>query len=466
MTQQRRRLTHMLGESGSSRGTVSSLKAQNERLKSDIKELHAKIQAGDRRCSVCKTFISQFLYASNCLLYLQELQLNLERMRKLNYKLKQKSLELEKARQPASPVPSLDLSQSHSDLITVDEESHCSILQEELEQVRTYYTLILHHASKDTAAVEEWSGKLDFLMDFCNPLFNNPLFNSNVWQLTDLSDLFLHLILCTQNTSSVILLAVIVVQVTFDYAEMETNYGMLKREKLQLEKENDCLKQQLLRGEYDTQREDAKMKQLQHERDEALGKLQKMEEDLLSIVDSDETEGSAKEVQKRSTKEERGTSKWHELEAKLVQTEESLAATQEKVTEFTQREEQFLQQLQDVSGELEHSREQHRAEITNLREELNKQELHNTTAEDVESKIIKLQQELQQRTQENEAILQQKRDEMEAKEQQHLAEVIKLKEAMKTADNDRESSMEAFRLKVYMCHISCTLQSIHQYIFL
>ena len=68
MAQQRRRLTHMLGESGSSRGTVSSLRAQNERLKSDIKELHTKIQAGDRRCSVFKTFISQFLYASNSFL--------------------------------------------------------------------------------------------------------------------------------------------------------------------------------------------------------------------------------------------------------------------------------------------------------------------------------------------------------------------------------------------------------------
>ena len=80
---------------------------------------------------------------------------------------------------------------------------------------------------------------------------------------------------------------------TFDYAEMETNYGMLKHEKLQFEKETDGLKQQLLRGEYDTQRKDAKMKQLQHERDEA---LQKMEEELLSIVDSNETEGSAKDV--------------------------------------------------------------------------------------------------------------------------------------------------------------------------
>lgn len=58
----------MLGESGSSRGTVSSLRAQNERLKSDIKELHGKIQAGDRRCSVIKTIVSQFLYASNCFL--------------------------------------------------------------------------------------------------------------------------------------------------------------------------------------------------------------------------------------------------------------------------------------------------------------------------------------------------------------------------------------------------------------
>ena len=242
-------------------------------------------------------------------------------------------------------------------------------------------------------------------------------------------------------------------QVTFDYAEMETNYGMLKREKLLLEKENNYLKQQLLGGEYDTQREDAKMQQLQHERDEALSKLQKMEDELLSIVDSDETEGSAKEAQKQTPKLERETSKWYGLEAKLVQTETSLAAAQQRVTEFTQREEQFLQQLQDVSGELEHSREQHQVEITNLREDLNKQELHNTTVEDNKSKIMKLQHELQQRVQENEAVVQRKRDEMEAKEQQHLAEVAKLKEAMKTADNETANTIEALRLKVhtFMC---------------
>ena len=235
---------------------------------------------------------------------------------------------------------------------------------------------------------------------------------------------------------------------TFDYAEMETNYGMLKREKLLLEKENSSLKQQLLGGEYDTQREDAKMQQLQHERDEALSKLQKMEDELLSIVDSDEAEGSPKEVQKQAPKLERETYKWHELEAKLVQTETSLAAAQKKVTEFTQREEQFLQQLQDVSGELEHSKEQHQAEISNLREELSKQELHKTTAEDNESKIMKLQQELQQQVQENEAIVQRKRDEMEAKERQYLAEVAKLKEAMKTADSETANTIEALQHKV------------------
>ena len=66
----------------------------------------------------------------------------MERMRKMNYKLKQKSLELEKARLPASPVPSNVSLETQSDLAAVDEESHCSILQEELEQVRIY-TLIL-----------------------------------------------------------------------------------------------------------------------------------------------------------------------------------------------------------------------------------------------------------------------------------------------------------------------------------
>ena len=121
MTQQRRRLTHMLGESGSSHGAVSSLKAQNEYLNSDIKELRAKIQAGDCRCLVRKTFLSQFLYASNCLLPTGvTAKLGTDEETEL-----QKSLELEKGRQPASPVPSLDFSQSHSELTKVDEESHC-----------------------------------------------------------------------------------------------------------------------------------------------------------------------------------------------------------------------------------------------------------------------------------------------------------------------------------------------------
>lgn len=67
----------------------------------------------------------------------------------MNRKLKQKSSEQEKAiaRLPASPEPSntsLDLSQS--DLATVDEESHCSILQDELEQV-CMLTLTVQQAS-------------------------------------------------------------------------------------------------------------------------------------------------------------------------------------------------------------------------------------------------------------------------------------------------------------------------------
>ena len=250
--------------------------------------------------------------------------------------------------------------------------------------------------------------------------------------------------------------AVIVIQVTFDYAEMETNYTMLKREKLLLEKENCYLKQQLSAGEYDTQRETVKMQQLKHERDEALGKLQLMEDELVSIADSGDIEESTKEMHKLSTKQEEPT-KWHKLEAKLVETEASLAAAQEKVTEFAQREEQFLQQLQGISGELEHSREQHQVEITNLREELSKQKLQNTRGEDVESQIMKLQLELRQQVKENETVLQRSRVEMAAKEQKHFAELAQLNEAIKMVENETANTIEALRLKVstfmmYVCY--------------
>ena len=210
----------------------------------------------------------------------------------------------------------------------------------------------------------------------------------------------------------------IVGQVTFDYQEMETNYGILEQEKLLLEKENDYLKQRLLGGEYDVQRENMKTQQLQHERDEALNKLQKMEDELLNIARLDESKESVKEEQKESAKQERDT---HELETKLVQTEASLATAQEKVKEFSQREEQFLQQLQDMSGELEHSREQHQAEIISLREELSKREVQNTTVEETESKVMQMKQQLQQQVQENETILQKER-EVAAKEQRRLQE--------------------------------------------
>ena len=214
----------------------------------------------------------------------------------------------------------------------------------------------------------------------------------------------------------------IVGQVTFDYQEMETNYGILEQEKLLLEKENDYLKQRLLGGEYDVQRENMKTQQLQHERDEALNKLQKMEDELLNIARLDESKESVKEEQKESAKQEGDTTKWHELETKLVQTEASLATAQEKVKEFGQREEQFLQQLQDMSGELEHSREQHQAEITGLREELSKREVqNNTTVEETESKVMQMKQQLQQQVQENETILQKER-EVAAKEQRQLQE--------------------------------------------
>jgi len=246
---------------------------------------------------------------------------------------------------------------------------------------------------------------------------------------------------------------VIVVQVTFDYAEMETNYTMLKREKLLLEKENSYLKQ-LSAGEYDTQREIVKMQQLKQERDEALGKLQQMEDELLNIADSGDTEESTKEIHKLSTKQGEEPTKWHKLEAKLVETEASLAAAQEKVTEFAQREEQFLQQLQGISGELEHSREQHQVEITNLREELSKQELQNARDEDAESQIMKIQQELQQRVEENRMILQKSRDEMAAKERKHFAEVAQLNETMKMGENKSANTIEALCLKVstFMIH--------------
>ena len=60
MARQRRSLTNILGESGSSRDTISGLKTQNEHLKSENKELNAKIQAGDRRNSVFK-ILSNFV---------------------------------------------------------------------------------------------------------------------------------------------------------------------------------------------------------------------------------------------------------------------------------------------------------------------------------------------------------------------------------------------------------------------
>jgi len=233
--------------------------------------------------------------------------------------------------------------------------------------------------------------------------------------------------------------------------EMETKYGLLEREKLLLEKENDLLKQRLLGGEYDTRREETRIQQLQRERDEAHSKLQKMEDELLSILQSDETEESVKKqegIQKESVKQEREVEKFHELEVKLAQTEASLITAQEKVNDFTQREEQFLQQLQDMSGELEHSREQHRAEITSLREELSQWESQNKTVEEAESKIVQLQQELQQQLQENEAILQKNRDEMALKEQQHFTEVARLNETIKTADSETSNTIEALQLKV------------------
>jgi len=68
--------------------------------------------------------------------YVQELRLKVEHLQRMNRNLKQKSSELEKARLPASPNPSnASLNLSQSDLATVDEESQCSVLQDELEQV-------------------------------------------------------------------------------------------------------------------------------------------------------------------------------------------------------------------------------------------------------------------------------------------------------------------------------------------
>lgn len=242
---------------------------------------------------------------------------------------------------------------------------------------------------------------------------------------------------------------------TFDCEEIKTNYGLLEREKLLLEKENDYLKQRLSGGEYDAQREEVKLQQLQHDRDEALNKLQQMEDELFSIVQPDGTEASSTKIKEETQKEETKQGKeMVKLETKLAETEASLVAAQEKVNEFTQREEQFLQQLQDLSGELEYSKEQHRVEVISLREQISQQELQNKTGySQAENKMMQLQEELQQQLQENEVLLQKNREEMTAKEQQHFAEVTQLNEAMKTADNEATNTIEVLQLKVNVVNV-------------
>ena len=80
----------------------------------------------------------------------QELQQKHDRLQRVHRKVKQKLTDMEKARSPvALDVPNISLdassrSQSITDLATVEEESHTSLLQDELEQVSNVkMTLVL-----------------------------------------------------------------------------------------------------------------------------------------------------------------------------------------------------------------------------------------------------------------------------------------------------------------------------------
>jgi len=233
----------------------------------------------------------------------------------------------------------------------------------------------------------------------------------------------------------------------------------LEREKLCIEKECDSLKQQLLDGKYDTQRQDAKLESLQEEALKYQTKFKEMEDEVLAFVQSDEDQEVVKHVQKERARKESDRAQWHELEMKLAEAETKatqykadLGKSKKEVSQLNQREEELLQQLQDMSGELEYAKEQHSMEISHLKEELKKRNSQMTATEETDIKLIKMEQEvrdLQQQLQENSAVLQRTKDEASVKEEQYQTEVAQLNEAKAASDNESATTIEALQLKVF-----------------
>ena len=233
----------------------------------------------------------------------------------------------------------------------------------------------------------------------------------------------------------------------------------MEREKLCLEKECDSLKQQLLGGSYDTQRQDAKLENLQQEVLEYQTKVKEMEDEMLAFVQSDEDQEMVKHLQKERAKKESEKAQWRELETKLaeaetkaIQYDADLKKSKNEVSQLNQREEELLQQLQDMSGEFEYAKEQHNTEISHLKEELKRRNSQMTSTEETDVKLTKMEQEvrnLQQQLQENSAILQRTKDEASVKEEQYHTEVARLNEVIAVADNESATTIEALRLKVF-----------------
>lgn len=236
---------------------------------------------------------------------------------------------------------------------------------------------------------------------------------------------------------------------------METNYTLLERERLYLERENDALKQRLLGGNYDTQRQDAKLESLQQEVLKYQTKLKEMEDEMLAFVQTDEDQEVVKHLQRERTRRESEKAQWHKLlseaETKATQYKADLNKSKNEVSQLSQREEELLQQLQAMSGELEYAKEQHKTEISQLKEELKRRDSQVTSTEETEVKLNKLEQEvrdLQQQLQENSAILHRTKDEASVKEEQYLTKVERMNETRAVADNESATTIEALRLKV------------------
>jgi len=232
----------------------------------------------------------------------------------------------------------------------------------------------------------------------------------------------------------------------------------LEREKLFIEKECDSLKQRLLDGKYDTQRQDAKLESLQQEVLQYQTKVKEMEDEILAFVQSDEDQEMVKHLQKERARKETEKAQWHELETKLAEADTKAAQykadldkSKNEVSQLSQREEELLQQLQDMSGEFEYAKEQYSTEISHLKEELEKRNLQTTSTEETDIKLTKMEQvvrDLQQHLQEHSTVLQRTKDEASVREEQYHTEVARLNEAKAVADNESATTIEALRLKV------------------